>query len=289
MLSNYVVKMNGKAVELTKPNSTMLIYKIPYKDIEKGNVGFIIQNKFIVYILYGKNDVGRDMVYVGKSKNGIKYRPTAHRDKYNQWSTCFVLTQFFERTFFNDGTIQYLEDTLNHRINETGLYINTTVSTTSGTANRDDVSYCEEYLEEAYKMLDILGLDLQTNSEEEKADNDVGCNSLSKTASVPDGIYYFSRRIKRLNNALLKGTMRSEKGKFILLAGSDVALEAGIGLSPNVDELRNKANIENGKLMEDVVMYSPSACGEFIIGSSCNGWTNWFNDKNEMIDIYRKK
>ena len=289
MNSNYIVKTNGNASEMSKPNSTMLVYKVAYSDLEKGDIGFILPNNFIVYILYGKNNHGKDMIYVGKSKNGIKNRPTAHKDKCRKWTTCYILTQFFERTFFNDGTIQYLEDTLNHRVNETGIYENTTQTTTSGTANRDDIQYCDEYLQEAYKMLNILGLDLYTNSEEDNAESDIEGERGVTTTKVPNGIYYFSRKLKRLNGISLKGKMRVDNNKYILLAGSDVALEAGIGLSPNVDKLRNSADVRNGKLMEDIIMYSPSACGEFIIGSSCNGWTNWFNDKNEMIDIYRKK
>ena len=65
---------------------------------------------FVVYILLGKNNNGKDVIYVGKSKNGLKNRPTAHEDKYPNWTVCYILTQFKERTFFNDGSIQYLED-----------------------------------------------------------------------------------------------------------------------------------------------------------------------------------
>ena len=116
MAKKYNIKYNGRSVEMTKPNSTMIVYKIPYADIEKKKIGVLIPNQFIVYILYGSNPHGKDMIYVGKSKNGIASRPTAHKNKYEAWTTCFILTQFKERTFFNDGTIQYLEDSLNKRI-----------------------------------------------------------------------------------------------------------------------------------------------------------------------------
>lgn len=288
MINNYIIKCNNNSVEMSRPNSTMLIYKIPYKDIEARKLGFLIPNPFIVYILFGKNPHGKDKIYVGKSKNGITYRPVAHTDKYDHWTTCYVLTQFKERTFFNDGTIQYLEDTLNHRINEIDMYCNTTINTTSGTANKDDEEYCDDYLAEAYKMLNILGLDLITNSEEANADEDMDDSHLSDRERIPDGIYYFSRKIKRLGGITLKGRMQVKNHAFILLRGSDVAPDAGIGLAPNVDELRNKAVIENGKLLEDIPMNSPSACGEFIIGAACNGWTHWETEDGRPIDQYRK-
>ena len=239
MASRYIIKYNDGAVEMTKPNSTILIYKIPYTNLKAMKPGFVIPNLFIVYILFGKNTRGKDVLYVGKSKNGLANRPTAHGDKYANWSYCYILTQFKERTFFNDGTIQYLEDVLNHRINELNLYHNTTVTTSSGTANTDDVENCDDYLAEVYKMLDILGLDLITKSEEAEAEKDVEESErgyrASDRAKIPDSIYYFARKVKRFGNTFLRGEMRVKSGTFILLKGSDVATETGIGLSSIID------------------------------------------------------
>ena len=291
MSKKYIIKYSGRSVEMTKPNSTMLIYKIPYSDIENRRIGIMIPNQFIVYILFGKNSHGKDMIYVGKSKNGVEHRPAAHKDKFAHWTTCFVLTQFKERTFFNDGTIQYLEDKLSKRVDEVGFYNNTTISTSSGTANKDDEEDCDDYLDEAYNMLEILGLDLITNSEEANAEEDITDNSLSASENrsrVPSGTYYFSRKVKRLGGLTLKGVMEVRDGLFILKAGSDVAEESGAGLAPNIDVLRNNAKIEYGKLMEDVEMNSPSACGEFVLGMACNGWKYWKNKDGRAIDIYRK-
>ena len=55
MAKKYNIKYNGRSVEMTKPNSTMIVYKIPYVDIEKKKIGVLIPNQFIVYILYGNN------------------------------------------------------------------------------------------------------------------------------------------------------------------------------------------------------------------------------------------
>lgn len=285
----FSLKYNDGAVEMTKPGSTMLIYKIPYINLKAHKPGFMIQNQFVVYILFGANPHGRDLIYVGKSKNGIDARPTAHEDKYKEWTTCYVLTQFKELTFFNDGTIQYIEDVINHRVNEVGLYKNTTLNTTSGTANNNDQEDCEAYLKEAYTMLNILGLDLITNSEEEEAEEDIESHSTwaEDLKKVPDGIYSFARKVKRLNNRELHGKMQVKGGEYILLAGSEVAIEAQQNLNPMIDEKRNSANIENGILLENVDLKTPSGCGEFIIGAACNGWLYWKNDKGEAIDKYR--
>ena len=42
MASRYIIKYNDGAVEMTKPNSTILIYKIPYTNLKALNPGFVI-------------------------------------------------------------------------------------------------------------------------------------------------------------------------------------------------------------------------------------------------------
>lgn len=161
MANKYMVKTNDKnCIEMTKPNSSIIVYKIPYKEMKNRVVDVNITNRFIVYILVGKNTNGKDIIYVGKSKNGIDNRPTAHEDENKKWKICYVLTTFAERTFFNDGTIMYIEDQINQRLRTLDMYENTTKVTTSDTTNIFDKEFCDEYIEEVYKMLYILGLDL---------------------------------------------------------------------------------------------------------------------------------
>lgn len=162
-MKKYIVKLNDKhCIEISKPINTILVYKIPYNNIKSKNHNVEISNRFIVYILFGKNSKDKDIIYVGKSKNGIDHRPAAHEDKYDSWTDCYVLTDIKERTILNDGTIQYLEDKICARINELEQYINTTEQTVQGTANHSDMEDCDEYLQEAYDMLYALGLDLLT-------------------------------------------------------------------------------------------------------------------------------
>ena len=82
--------------------------------------------------------------------------------------------------------------------------------------------------------------------------------------------------------------MEVKDGSFILKKGSDVSPDVGAGLLPSIETLRNNSKVINGVLDEDISFTSPSACGEFILGASCNGWTNWKTADGEVIDIYRK-
>lgn len=96
----YMTRYFGRSVEMSKANSSILVYRFPYQNLKSKESSFEIENPFVVYILLGKNNNGKDVIYVGKSKNGLKNRPTAHEDKYSNWTECYILTQFKERTSF---------------------------------------------------------------------------------------------------------------------------------------------------------------------------------------------
>lgn len=288
MSTKYLITCNGHSVELTQPNKTIIIYKILYSDLVNKRIGFNILNKFVVYILFGRNEHGKDVIYVGESTNGIYNRPTSHDDLYDKWTYCYILTQYEEGKFFNDGLIQYLEDKITKRVAETKLYKLETKKTSSNTANENDEMYCDEYLESAYEMLEILGLDLNSNTLDKIAEEEV-TNGVSSNDKVPDGIYKFSRRIKKINNNLLEATMEVKDGKYILKQGSQITDVVSASIVPSIEEIRNNAQIVDGILQKDIETNSPSACLMIAIAMSCNGWSEWKNSNGEPIDIYRHK
>lgn len=290
MAKKYTIRYSGHSVEMSKPSSTVLVYKIQYRDLKLKNYGFDIPNQFIVYILFGKNENGKDVVYVGKSKNGVANRPTSHTDKYENWNSCYILTQFKERTFFNDGTIQYLEDKLNKQINKLGTYINTTETTATGTANKSDEEDCDDYLNEAYDMLFILGLDLYNGLREEDSQPiEVfdGNEADSSQYIIPDSCFYISRKLKRNGNRPVNAKMMVQDGKYIVLAGSEICMTETVGVSVGVKAIRNSDYVKQGILQRDVVFDSPSSAASFVIGGSSNGWSDWKTKDGVPIMAYR--
>lgn len=286
----YIVKRIGRSIEISEATSSLLVYRIPYQNLSAAAEEPIkIKNKFIVYILFGENANGLDVIYVGKSTNGLKNRPTSHDDKFDNWTYCYVLTQFEERTFFNDGTIQYIEDKVNKRVNDLKHYINTTKVTNAGTANSFDMEDCDAYLEKAYQMLDVLGLDLITYCADNEGNKQANENDgLDAVGVVPDGIYHMSWKLKRWGNRTAKGRMQVAGGKYILLSGSDVCPNDGPGLFDAVKIKRENANIVDDKLQEDVVFKSPSGASSFVIAAASNGWSAWKDQNGKPIDVFRK-
>ncbi len=279
----YVTRYYGRSVEMSKANSSILVYKFPYQNLKSKEDSFVIENPFVVYILLGKNSGGKDAIYVGKSKNGLKNRPTSHEDKHPNWTTCYILTQFKERTFFNDGTIQYIENVLNKRVNDLNVFDNKTVNTNTGTANMQDEEDCNEFIDEALQMLDILGLDLITFKTE---DVDVSADE-NVQVTIPDGLYSLSRKIKRAGNKVFKAQMQVAGNKYIVLKGSMICTTDAVGIMDYVVDKRKEVEIKDMILMEDVVLDSPSAAGSFVIGGACNGWHEWKCEDGTLIDKYR--
>ena len=292
MVSNkrYQIRYNERAIEISRANSSTLVYRVPYQNIKDKNekFPFALKNTFIVYILFGKNNKGKDAVYVGKSKNGITDRPGSHDDKYDNWTYCYILTHNNERTFFNDATIQYIEDKINNKFNTLGSFDNTTKTTTSGTANSNDESDCEEYLEDAYQMLDVLGLDLispQNNGAPVNAPSNV--NPVVNNKRIPNGIYTLSRQIKRAENQVFTAKLKVAKGSFMLQKGSEICPDECAGLPSSIIEKRKNARIVNNVLCEDIEFSTPSYAAAFVLGAVCNGWLYWTDDEGQLINKFK--
>ena len=145
------------------------VYRIPYRILKLKQVDVAITNPFIVYILVGTDESGEECIYVGKSKNGIENRPLSHEDKGCNWDCCYVITEK-DDSFLNDGVIQYLEDQICSRVNLVGRYKNTTKVTNSDTVNDLDRYSGDKLMEKAFLLLDVLGLDLIIEDDEQIVD-----------------------------------------------------------------------------------------------------------------------
>ncbi|MBR1612848.1 MAG: hypothetical protein IJ671_04845 [Succinivibrio sp.] len=187
-----------KCLEVSKATSTTLVYKVAYNQLKDRSHDLDISNRFIVYILFGKNMHGKDFIYVGKSKNGIDNRPTSHEDKNSNWDMCYILTNFKERTFLNDGTIQFIEDSIQKQINKTERFQNTTKTTSTDTANSSEEDDCRAFLDEAYEMLNVLGLDLITLPSQ--ADDEIGTNRVDMKPEIEKLYNEIILQAKSVNN-----------------------------------------------------------------------------------------
>ena len=108
---------------------------------------------------------------------------------------------------------------------------------------------------------------------------------------IPDGIYVLKRK-KLSDNRTVTARAMVDNGVWTLLKGSILGVTEDVGCSQKAKALRLTMPIDaNGKLLEDIELgeCSPSFAGSVVMNQSNNGWTDWYNSKNQPIDIHRKK
>jgi len=162
---NVIYSADDRTLEMMDSSGAYYFLRIPYyildpKDERKIPKDKIKKpsNKFIVYLLSGKDKLGQDCLYVGTSKKNIDNRPVEHEDKDVDWKECYVITSVSDKVM-SLGRILCLEDMLKHRIQDSGKYICKTFRTEKETTDDED-SYCEEALPKIIMALDIMGVNI---------------------------------------------------------------------------------------------------------------------------------
>ena len=107
-------------------------------------------------------------------------------------------------------------------------------------------------------------------------------------ALIPEGTYFFERKVKAWDDKVVTGTMEVKNGKFIVKKDSVICPIEGKGNTGAI-AIRKTIKVANDILQEDVETSSPSAAGGVLIGAACNGWTNWKDASGKSLDYYRKK
>ena len=111
-------------------------------------------------------------------------------------------------------------------------------------------------------------------------------NIITRTDNtLPDGTYYYQRKIKSLNK-VFKGKLEVKNGRFFLKAGSDIAPESE--RYEGNKRYYNGLKIENNTLMQDAEFKSVSISATVICGKNSNGWDDWKDSDGNPIKIYRK-
>lgn len=122
---------------------------------------------------------------------------------------------------------------------------------------------------------------------QEKTASSTNISNTDKSV-VPDGVYYFRRKVKAWGNKEVLATMRVQNGKYYVLKGSTICPVLGKTHNSMTKSLRDDAKIQDDILAEDYEVNAPSTAGLLVLGGACNGWTDWKTKDGRPIDIYRK-
>lgn len=252
-------------------------------------------NQAGVYILYNTMDKNEQPhIYIGQTGYNITSRLSNHNRNKDFWNQAIVFVEKGDFLNLNSAHAKIIESILIKEAGDCGAVVmdNSTGSRPPRVQKADELA-AQTWADEVITITKILGLaffiDQRNQEEKDEADIESPEESAAVSNVIPDGIYTMDYSPKSTEKTY-HGIMEVRKGSFYLKEGSGICLDTKESFYKltSLVELRETAHIENEILKEDLMIGSPSACGAFVTGRSCNGWTAWKNENGQFIDVYRK-
>jgi hypothetical protein len=217
-----------------------------------------------VYLLFGKNETGKDLVYIGEAESVFK-RLIQHLTQKDFWTESIIFISKDEN--LNKAHIKYLENRLFELAKAVNRYQieNTSIPTQSSIAESDRAEM-EEFIENIKILTNTLGHKVFEEKREIK----------TPQQQAKETFY-----IKAARGADASGELTADG--FVVLKGSKVADSTVPSLTHNFMRLRDEL-LETGvikkvngilEFTEDHVFSSPSTAAVMVMGRNANGLTEW--------------
>jgi len=234
-----------------------------------------------VYLLFGKNETGKDSVYIGEAETVLK-RLTQHLTQKDFWTEAIVFISKDEN--LNKAHIKYLENRLFDNAKNVDRYQveNNTTPTQSSIAESDRAEM-EEFLENIRILINTLGHKVFEEKREKK--------SIEKR--LQETFY-----IKSSRGADASGEPTTDG--FVVFKGSKAAANTVPSMTQNFIRLRNelidnmvfiRSPIGEGiEFSEDYIFTSPSTAAAMVMGRNANGLSEWkLKDGTTLRDFEFKR
>ena len=224
-----IIYHDDRCIEVLKDFFGLKVYRIPYTLMKTRSYSVDIEIKHVVYILSGKDVENNDCLYVGKSSNGTKNRPTDHEGLGIEWSECYLLVVTNSNSF-NGGMAEYLEHRIKGLIDDSDAYRDITKTTTEVNANESEKRRCESLIPNVLEMLDVLGIDLRNQfcyptQSSNPAPNSEASGSLSDDFSSLNMGNTINNWLKRMENVVK--TIDPSVESFVKLDSKYVSFRKG--------------------------------------------------------------
>lgn len=232
-----------------------------------------------VYLLFGKNEIGKDIVYIGEAETVFK-RLTQHLTQKDFWTEAIVFISKDEN--LNKAHIKYLENRLFDLAKTVNRYqIENTTTPTQSSIAETDRSEMEEFIQNIKILINTLGHKVF----EEKRE--------TKPTHLQAKETFF---IKAVRGADAQGEPTTDG--FVVFKGSKVATSTVPSMTSNFVKLRDQlletgAIIKNKEYLEfpeDYIFSSPSTAAAMVLGRNANGLTEWkLKDGTTLKDFEAEK
>lgn len=229
-----------------------------------------------VYLLFGKDDDGKDQVYIGEAESILK-RLNQQLSQKEFWNEAIVFISKDKN--LNKAHIKYLENRLHEIARFSNRYkVDNTFIPTQSSISESDKAEMEEYIEYVKMLVNTLGHKVFEEKREFKP-------KLKQTT-------FF---IKAARGADGKGEPTSDG--FVVFKGSKAAASVVHSITLNFITLKQKL-IDEGVLVEkgeyfeffdDYIFSSPSTAAAIVMGRNANGLTEWKNKEGKTLKEFEAK
>ena len=242
-------------------NWTGKAYKIPRIKIKECTDRDDLMNTG-VYLLFGRDEEGKDLVYIGEAESIYK-RLTQHLNQKDFWNETIVFISKDDN--LNKAHIKYLENRLHDIAQIAKRYkLENSVIPTQSSISESDRAEMEEFIENIKMLVNTLGHKVFDEKREFKPKQKHEIFSI-KAARGADG----------------QGEPSSDG--FVVLKGSKAAGTIVNSMTQNFITLRQKlinegVLVDKGEYYEfsdDYIFSSPSTAAVMVMGRNANGLTEW--------------
>lgn len=215
-----------------------------------------------VYLLFGKDEEGKDQVYIGEAESILK-RLNQHLTQKDFWHETIVFISKDEN--LNKAHIKYLENRLHDIAKTANRYtIENSSTPTQSSISESDRSEMEEYIENIKMLVNTLGHKVFDEIREFKP-------------KQKQEIFL----IKAPRGADAQGEPSSDG--FVVFKGSKAAISTVASITQNFINLRQRLIDKEVIVLkgdayefpEDYIFSSPSTAAVIVLGRNANGLTEW--------------
>ncbi|RAR46644.1 GIY-YIG nuclease family protein [Flavobacterium lacus] len=223
-----------------------------------------------VYLLFGKDDAGKDQVYIGEAESILK-RLNQQLTQKDFWNEAIVFISKDEN--LNKAHIKYLENRLHDIAKSANRYtVDNSIIPTQSSISESDRAEMEEFIEYIKMLVNTLGHKVFDEKREFKAKQKQE-SFFIKAARGADG----------------QGEPTSDG--FVVFKNSKAASTIVNSMTPNFITYRQKLidegvlvdKVEYFEFSDDYIFSSPSTAAVMVMGRNANGLTEWKNKDGKTL------
>lgn len=223
-----------------------------------------------VYLLFGKNDEGKDQVYIGEAESVLK-RLNQQLTQKDFWHEAIVFVSKDEN--LNKAHIKFLENRLHDIAKLANRYtVDNSIIPTQSSISESDRAEREEYIENIKMLVNTLGHKVFDEKRE-----------------IQPKLKQATFFINATRGASALGEPTSDG--FVVFKGSKAAGTTVVSMTQNFIRFRQKL-INDGVLIQiqdiyefpdDFIFSSPSTAASIVLGRNANGLTEWKQSNGKTL------